>query len=85
MDKHFCTCTAFDCIAHPNNHIEGCTPCIKKNLSLGEVPACFWYNVSTIKGTTDYSAENFAKFVIEKRLQVTGGGMFFGISPMPTP
>ena len=64
---NFCTCTVFDCKAHPRNHNDGCDPCIKKNLELGEVPACFWNNVAAVKGTTDYSAENFAKFVMEKR------------------
>ena len=67
MVKHFCVCTDSDCSAHPQNHDEGCGPCIKKNLELGEIPACFWENISTVTGTTDYSAENFARFVIEKR------------------
>jgi len=65
--KHFCNCPALECVSHPNNHDKGCNPCIKKNLELGEVPACFWDNVSHIIGTTEYSAENFAKFVMKNR------------------
>ena len=67
MEKHFCTCTVLNCTSHPQNHDGGCDPCIIKNLQLGEVPACFWGNVSCVTGTTEYSAENFAKFVLEKR------------------
>jgi len=67
MEKHFCTCHVQDCPAHPNNHDEGCDPCIKKNLKLGEIPACFWLNLPKIQGETEWSAENFAKFVIEER------------------
>jgi hypothetical protein len=67
MGKHFCTCTSFDCTSHPKNHENGCDPCIKKNLELGEIPACFWANVTEVKGESEYSAENFAKFVIEKQ------------------
>ena len=63
----FCTCTVFDCLAHPKNHQEGCDPCIIKNLGLGEIPSCFWENVSKVTGTTEYSAEKFARFVTERR------------------
>ena len=67
MKKHFCTCHVVACSKHPNNHNEGCDPCIEKNLELGEVPACFWLNVSKMQGKTEWCAENFAKFVIEER------------------
>jgi len=67
MKKHFCTCHVLACPEHPNNHNEGCDPCIRKNLKLGEVPACFWLNLSQVKGETEWSAENFAKFVVEER------------------
>ena len=66
ISKHFCACPNTGCASHPINHAEGCDPCIKKNLELGEIPACFWGNVSNVSGTTEYSAENFAKFVMEK-------------------
>ena len=67
MAKHFCTCPVLDCSSHPYNHDEGCDLCIKKNLKLGEIPTCFWENVSNVIGVTDYSAENFAKFVMKYR------------------
>ena len=67
MAKHFCTCPVSECPYHPNNQDGGCDLCIKKNLELGEIPACFWENVSHVAGTTKYSAENFARFVLEKR------------------
>lgn len=67
MKKHFCTCHVVECPKHPTNHAEGCDPCIEKNLELGEVPACFWFNVPKVKGTSEWSADNFAKFVAEER------------------
>jgi hypothetical protein len=66
MEKHFCSCSDLECSFHPNNHDKGCDPCIKKNLELGEVPSCFWNNVSKTIGTSDYSAEKFAEFVMSK-------------------
>jgi hypothetical protein len=62
----FCTCPALECPQHPSKHEAGCDPCIKKNLELGEIPACFWDNVSKVTGATEYSAQNFAKFVMKK-------------------
>ena len=67
MKTHFCSCEEFACSKHPYNHTEGCDPCIEKNLKLGEVPACFWYNVSNVKGETQWSADHFATFVTEER------------------
>ena len=67
MEKHFCICSDLECSLHPKNHNEGCDPCIKKNLELGEIPACFWKNASNVKGITEYSAKNFAMFVLEKQ------------------
>ena len=67
MEKHFCTCPDLKCPAHPKTHDKGCDPCIKKNLEFGEIPACFWGNVSNVTGTTDYSAKKFAEFVIKKQ------------------
>ena len=67
MKKHFCTCHVQECLSHPYNHDKGCDPCIEKNLELGEVPACFWLNVSKVKGKTEWSADNFAKHVANER------------------
>lgn len=41
----YCTCTNLKCPLHPTNHDKGCTPCIRKNLRLGEVPNCFFHLV----------------------------------------
>ena len=67
MGKHFCTCEQTECLKHPNNHDEGCDPCIQKNLELGEIPACFWFNISKITGKTDYSVDNFTKFYLDHK------------------
>ena len=37
-----CTCKDTKCPLHPDNHDKGCTPCIRKNLKLGEIPNCFF-------------------------------------------
>jgi len=74
MEKHFCTCPALDCQHNPNNPTgedKGCEPCIKKILSLGEVPACVWFNIEEgIKSTSEFSAGNFVKFYLEKKTQM---------------
>jgi len=64
MEKHFCTCDVMQCEFHPHNLDKGCDPCIQKNLKLGEIPACFWHNISRVAGTTEYSVENFTKFYL---------------------
>ena len=68
MENHFCTCTVTQCSEHPFNTQKGCDPCIQKNLKLGEIPACFWYNVKNgVIGKTEYSVENFTKFYLENK------------------
>jgi hypothetical protein len=67
MEKHFCTCSDLECSLHPYNHNKGCDPCIKKNLELGEIPSCFWKNVSKVVGSTEHSAEKFVQFVGENK------------------
>ena len=68
MEKHFCTCTVLQCPKHPNNSDNGCDPCIKKNLELGEIPSCFWHNITNgVEGKTDYSVENFTQFYLEHK------------------
>ena len=72
MEKHFCTCTVTQCPDHPLNHDKGCDPCIQKNLKLGEIPACFWVNISNgVTGSTEYSVENFTKFYLEHKASET--------------
>ena len=67
MNKHFCNCTQTECEKHPNNHDMGCDLCIQKNLELGEIPACFWFNISKVTGKTDYSVENFTQFYLDHK------------------
>jgi hypothetical protein len=68
MEKQFCTCTTIQCPCHPCNHDKGCDLCIQKNLELGEIPACFWVNISNgVTGSTEYSVENFTKFYLEHK------------------
>lgn len=60
-----CTCKDRDCPFHPTNHDKGCTPCIAKNLKLGEIPSCF-FNKLENKGPRDgYTVVDFAKAVLE--------------------
>jgi hypothetical protein len=70
MEKHFCTCAETKCPDHPVNHDNGCDPCIQKNLELGEIPACFWYNISKVDGKTDYSVEKFTQFYLDHKAQI---------------
>ena len=68
MEKHFCTCTVTQCSEHPLNNNQGCNSCIQKNLKLGEIPACFWHNITNgVVGKTEYSVENFTKFYLENK------------------
>ena len=70
MDKHFCTCTDTSCDKHPNRHGKGCDLCIQKNLSRGEIPACFWIAVGgDLTNQREYTMECFADYVRRNRAQ----------------
>ena len=63
MDQHFCTCMDTNCKSHPLNHSEGCDLCIKKNLKSGEIPACFWRQISDdLSGCKSYTYADFSDF-----------------------
>jgi len=65
MEKmnHFCTCTDFKCKFHPNNHSNGCDPCIQKNLKLKELPNCMFKQINKdISGVKDFSIKGFVDF-----------------------
>ena len=65
MKVDFCTCDSYDCPNHPNNHEQGCTPCILKNLKLREIPSCF-FNAADPGGDREgYFFEDFAKAVLK--------------------
>jgi hypothetical protein len=61
--EHFCTCADKKCPFHPSNHNEGCDPCIKKNLRVGEIPSCFFKLVNEdISQNNDFSIKGFNEF-----------------------
>ena len=63
MKNHFCTCPVIGCSRHPNNHSEGCDPCIKDNLLKKKMPACFFHVVhEDMSDVTDYTIEGFVRF-----------------------
>lgn len=65
----YCTCTNLNCPLHPTRHDKGCTPCIRKNLRLGEVPNCF-FNLVLQPGeeAEDSSLEAFAQKILARKL-----------------
>ena len=63
----FCTCTDKQCPNHPTNHQKGCTPCILKNLTLREIPSCFFHILETEHLIEGYSFSDFAELVLEKQ------------------
>lgn len=70
-----CSCRDKSCPMHPGNHTQGCTPCILKNLRLGEIPSCFFNKVTDDLDKLDsFSMESFAKAVLEKAEQTETGG-----------
>ncbi|WML34514.1 DUF6485 family protein [Clostridium sp. OS1-26] len=68
MNTEFCTCKNYSCKLHPLNHDQGCNPCMKKNLNIGELPSCFFRAVSEelrdVKVIKDSSYEAFAKLIL---------------------
>ena len=64
--RTFCTCTDLACPKHPKNHDGGCSPCIEKNLSQHEIPACFWNEIGNDEAAkSNYIFMRFAEKVIE--------------------
>ena len=62
----FCTCSNLDCPIHPTKHDSGCTPCIRKNLKLQEIPNCFFNLVAGSKERSGDSFEDFARLFLDK-------------------
>ncbi|MDD7463348.1 MAG: DUF6485 family protein [Anaerococcus sp.] len=62
----FCTCVDTKCPNHPSNHDLGCTPCVEKNLSQGEVPVCFFNKANPDRDNDTYFFEDFARIVKSK-------------------
>ena len=59
----FCTCKDLSCPNHPSNHDRGCSPCIAKNLHLGEIPNCF-FDKAGISESTSFTIQVFAEAVL---------------------
>lgn len=64
----FCTCENLSCPLHPSRRGAGCTPCIAKNLRLGEIPNCFF---NPVEGSASRAGDGFEDFA---RLVLEGGG-----------
>lgn len=64
--KSFCTCGDTECPLNPANHDKGCTMCVAKNLSLGEIPSCFFNKADPGRTNTEYFFENFARAVMSR-------------------
>ena len=61
-----CTCGDTNCPFNPVNHNQGCGPCILKNLSLREIPSCFFNLLDDHGIPHQYSFEDFAKLVLSQ-------------------
>ncbi len=63
---HFCSCKDHSCPNNPHNQRSrgACDECIKKCLSKGEIPSCFFNAVSEIEeDQKSFTYEAFAKHV----------------------
>ena len=75
MAGEHCSCRDKSCPMHPSNHAQGCTPCILKNLRLGEIPSCFFNKVTDDLDKLDsFSMESFAKEVLRHGKETEAGG-----------
>ncbi len=68
--KEFCTCADHECPLNPVNNEYGCDLCVEKNLKLGEIPSCFWNQISTRKERQEmgcnYTQKEYAAMVMER-------------------
>lgn len=62
---NFCTCDNLACPLHPTRYEKGCTPCIRKNLRLGEIPSCFFKLVENSETRTGDTFVDFARMVMK--------------------
>ena len=65
--KSFCTCRDTKCPFNPVNHDKGCTMCVAKSLSRGEIPSCFFNKADPERTNTEYFFEDFARVVMSKK------------------
>jgi hypothetical protein len=71
IKKHFCTCDDLVCVLNPNNpnnQIQSCDPCIRKNLKAGEIPSCFFLLVNNdMTGVVDFTIDGFVEFYLKNK------------------
>lgn len=66
--KHFCTCQDTDCKLNPCNHSLGCDPCVRKNLTAGEIPGCFFHLIKDdLSQHDDFTLEGFVQFYLQNK------------------
>ena len=58
-----CTCENLRCPLHPSNHSRGCSPCVAKNLRLGEIPACFFNKIPGSEARDVDTFHDFARLI----------------------
>lgn len=63
----FCTCKDTECPLNPVNHEKGCSLCINKCLTVGEIPSCFFNAVNEKAKRTGYTYKDFAQFVLNNQ------------------
>lgn len=68
----FCTYTFTNCALHPQNHDNGCSLCISKNLKNEEIPNCFFNMVDGFDNRSGYKFKDFAESVLNKLLECEG-------------
>lgn len=68
MEQHFCNCPNTPCPQHPSNHNEGCDPCIRDNLRVKKMPACFFRVVhDDTSDTSDYTIDGFVSYYLKHK------------------
>ncbi|MCR1953625.1 DUF6485 family protein [Clostridioides mangenotii] len=67
----FCNCINKSCPLHPSNHDKGCTLCIQNNLTLREIPNCFFNLVTEDTDPVELSSlDGFANEVMKQKQNV---------------
>ena len=62
--SEFCTCKDTKCPFNPQNHSNGCAPCIRKCLIAKEIPSCFFNMLGETEKPEGYTFADFAKLVL---------------------
>lgn len=65
----FCTCKNLNCPLHPTRHDQGCAPCVRKNLRLQEIPACFFDRLENAEARQGDTFRDFAELAMRESPQ----------------